>query len=179
MEQVTWMPVKGFEGRYEVSSDGVVRSLDVVVKCRGTGTRTHKGKTLPQRPNNRGYITVNLCKDSVMHTKLVHRLVAEAFIDNSEGKSQVNHKDENITNNNATNLEWVSDDENKRHSSINNGGTQRPRRPVVATEVATGIEREFCGLKEAERELGLDHSTASRVIAGKAKQTKGYVLRYV
>ena len=179
MEQVTWLPVKGFEDRYEVSNNGLVRSLDVVVKCRGTGTRTHKGKILPQRPNNRGYITVNLCRDSVMHTKLVHRLVAEAFIEMPDGKHQVNHKDKNIMNNTETNLEWVSDDENKKHSSIANGGTQRPQRSVLVTNVATGEEQRFCGLREAERVLGLDHSTALRVIAGKVKQTKGYVLCYV
>lgn len=179
MEQITWMPVKGFEDRYEVSNDGRVRSLDVVVKCRGTGTRTHRGKILPQRPNNRGYMCVYLCRDQVQYTKLVHRLVAEAFVEMPDGKNQVNHKDKNIKNNTCSNLEWVSDDENKKHSSIANGGTQRPQRAVAVTTVATGDVQEFCGLREAERTLGLDHSTALRVIAGKVRQTKGYSLCYV
>ena len=112
MEQVTWRPVKGFEDRYEVSNDGQIRSLDTVLNCRGTGTRIHKGKILPQRANCRGYITVNLCKDSKMHTKLVHRLVAEAFIPNIFGKPQVNHIDGNKKNNSITNLEWVTNAEN-------------------------------------------------------------------
>ena len=179
MEQVIWRPVKGFEDRYEVSNDGQIRSLDIVLNCRGTGTRSHKGKILPQRANCRGYITVNLCKDSRMHTKLVHRLVAEAFIDNESGKDQVNHIDRDVTNNVASNLEWVTDNENKEHSRIAIGGTQRPKRRVSVTEIATGEVFAFSGLREAERALNLDHKSALNVISGKHKTTKGYTLSYV
>ena len=179
MEQVIWAPVKGFEDRYEVSTNGCVRSLDVMLKCKGTGTRMHKGRVLPQRANNRGYITVNLCKDNVMHTKLVHRLVAEAFIDNSLNKEQVNHIDHDVTNNAASNLEWVTDDENKVHSSIAYGWTQRPKRAVIVTALATGEAFLFDGLKAAEKALSLDHKSALNVVCGKRKSTKGYSLCYV
>lgn len=179
MEQVIWRPVKGFEDRYEVSNDGQIRSLDTVLNCRGTGTRIHKGKILPQRTNCRGYITVNLCKDSRMYTKLVHRLVAEAFIDNESNKEQVNHIDRDVTNNAASNLEWVTDDENKEHSCIALGGTQRPKRRVVVTEIATGEVFAFSGLREAERALNIEHKSALNVISGKHKTTKGYTLSYV
>lgn len=179
MEQVMWRPVKDFEGRYEVSNDGQIRSLDVVLSCRGTGTRVHKGKILPQRANCKGYITVNLCKDSRMHTKLVHRLVAEAFVDNEFSKDQVNHIDRDITNNAASNLEWVTDDENKEHSRIAVGGTQRPKKKVVVTEIATGKDFSFDGLREAERTLNLDHKSALNVVSGKCKTTKGYTISYV
>ena len=178
MEQVTWLPVRGFEDRYEVSNDGQVRSLDVVLNCRGTGTRTHKGRVLPQRQNNRGYITVNLCKGNVMRTKLVHRLVAESFIDNPLSKAQVNHIDHDVTNNAVSNLEWVTDDENKEHSNIAFGWTQRPKKSVVVTVLATGEALLFGGLREAENALCLDHKSALSVVSGRQKSTMGYTLCY-
>ena len=179
MEQVIWRYVKGYEDRYEVSSTGIVRSLNVEVKCRGNGTRVIKGKTLPARANNRGYLTVNLCRDSVMRTKLVHRLVAEAFIDNKLNKPQVNHIDNDAMNNAVSNLEWVTDDENKMHSSIRCGGTQRPKKPVEAVCVKTGVKQLFDGLRAAERALGLEHKSALNVINGKRKSHRGYIISYV
>ena len=99
MEQVIWKPVVGYEGRYEVSNEGRVRSLDIYVNCRGGKTRLSKGRIKPINTNNRGYCTVNLCKDGSTERFLVHRLVAEAFIPNPENKPEVNHIDGNKSNN--------------------------------------------------------------------------------
>ena len=179
MEQVIWKDIPGFEGRYQASNTGMIRSLDVVVKCRGNGWRVYKGRIKPQYKNNRGYATVNLCVDNVSVKKLVHRLVAETFIDNPLNKTQVNHKDENIENNNIENLEWVTDDENKMHSSIASGGTQRPKRSVIVVDIKSGYGRVFDGLREAERTLGIDHGSAMKVLNGRHRQTKGFWLSYI
>ena len=138
MEQVVWKPVPGYEDRYEVSNTGLVKSLDIYVNCRGGKTRISKGRIKPTHKNNRGYLMVGLCRDNKTDTTLVHRLVAEAFVPNPKGKPQVNHIDGNINNNRADNLEWVTDNENKAHSSVAIGGTQRPKKAVVVTNMTTG-----------------------------------------
>lgn len=179
MEQVVWKPVVGYEGRYEVSNEGIIRSLDVTVRCRGTGIRVHKGKVLPYRANNRGYLTVNFTKDNVTKMFLVHRVVAEAFVDNHDDKPQVNHIDGDVSNNASYNLEWVTDNENKAHSSIVVGGTQRPKRAVKVVRVANGEAMTFGGLREAERALSLDHKSSLKVVQGKQRVHKGYTLSYL
>ena len=180
MEQVVWKDVIGYEGHYQVSNMGQVRSLDMYLTCRNGTKRLHKGRIKPLYKNNRGYITVGLCKECKTHRTLVHRLVAEAFVDNTENKPQVNHIDGDISNNRADNLEWATDNENKAHSSIENGGTQRPKKPVIVRkiEMNSSSSRYFSGLREAERALGLNHKSALNVLKGKQKQTKGYVLCY-
>ena len=178
MEQVIWKPVVGFEDRYEVSNDGRVRSLDMYIDCGNGAKRLHKGKIKPQRANNRGYITITLWRNSKPFNTTVHRLVAEAFVPNGDNKPQVNHVDGDITNNRADNLEWVTDNENKAHSSIDVGGTQRPKKAVVVTEKDTGKVFAFQGLREAERALNLDHGTVMKVLKGKQHIHKGYIIAY-
>ena len=177
MVQVIWKPVRGYEDRYMVSNDGRVKSLDLYVNCKG-GQRLSKGRIKPQRKNNRGYVCVGLCKDNHTYNHLVHRLVAEAFIPNTEGKPQVNHIDGDLNNNCADNLEWVTDNENKTHSSIKAGGTQRPQKAVIVTEKISGEKTYYCGLREAERALNLDHGSVMKILRGKCKTHRGYTIAY-
>ena len=108
MEEI-WKPVKGFEGYYEVSNLGRVRSIDrVVVDNVRNCERLLKGKILIQRDNSNGYKGVMFCKEHKLYNKYVHRLVAEAFIPNQDDLPQVNHKDEDKSNNRADNLEWCT-----------------------------------------------------------------------
>lgn len=178
MEPVIWKPVKGYEGRYLVSNDGVVKSLDMYVQSRGGKKKLYKGRIKATYRNNRGYVVVYLCMDGKGTHSLVHRLVAEAFIDNPQGKPQVNHIDGDSTNNCVDNLEWVTDNENKVHSSVDVGGTQRPKKAVVVTEKTTGVVFNFGGLREAERALNLDHGTAMKVLKGKCQYHRGYRIAY-
>ena len=177
MEQVIWKPISGYEGRYEVSNDGQIRSLDIYIDC-GINTRLCQGRIKPIHKNNRGYCWVNLCKDGKCARHLVHRLVAETFVTNVHNKPQVNHIDGNISNNQASNLEWVTDDENKAHSSVSFGGTQRPKKAVVVTKKTTGETFYFDGLRVAERALSLDHGTAMKVLKGKQATHRGYYIAY-
>ena len=174
-----WRPVVGYEDRYLVSNYGKVKSLDILVNCKGGHQRLHIGREKPIRKNNRGYCMVNLCRDNKCANALVHRVVAEAFIPVVEGKPQVNHIDGNISNNCVDNLEWVTDNENKLHSAIYTGGTQRPMKAVLVTNINTGETKRFDGLRVAERSLSLDHKSALNVLKGRQHQTKGYTLCYV
>ena len=99
-----WKSIPGYEGLYEVSSYGRVRSLDRYDRrnC------FRKGRILKQNNDGRGYMSIELCLNSKIKRYLVHRLVAQAFIPNPDNLPEVNHKDENPENNSVTNIEWCN-----------------------------------------------------------------------
>ena len=116
-----WKPIIGYEGLYEVSNFGNVRSLDRIVK-RWKGYSTKKGKIIiPFYESKKGYYQVTLIKDGKKKHYRVHRLVASAFLENPFNYTDVNHKDENKTNNHVDNLEWCTRKYN------NNYGTKPER----------------------------------------------------
>lgn len=102
-----WKPVRGYEGLYEVSNLGSVRSLP-----RQAGKFRIKGRVLKQAKGRTGYLLVGLSKDGITKTVGVHRLVAEAFVENPEHKETVNHINEDKADNRANNLEWLTLREN-------------------------------------------------------------------
>lgn len=114
-----WKDIKGYEGLYQISNLGNVKSLDKIINCRGDGQRLLKGKILSTRKNH-DYIHVDLTNEKLKKTYKVHRLVGIAFIDNPNNKPEINHKDGNKSNNNVNNLEWCTRIENIEHS-INTG----------------------------------------------------------
>jgi len=118
-----WLPVVGFEGLYEVSDHGRVRSVDRFVALENHPTlkgRTMKGRLLYQKVNrplaggNYKRKQVALWKNNREHTRNVARLVAEAFIPNPNGFDLVLHLDDNATNNHVSNLQWGDQQENVR-----------------------------------------------------------------
>lgn len=110
-----WKPVVGYEGLYEVSSFGGVRSVDYTIVNSRDILHNRKGRPLSLK-NDSGYIRATLYKNKYTKVAAVHRLVALAFIPNPDNKPVVNHKDFDKSNNNVGNLEWCTDLENVRHS---------------------------------------------------------------
>ncbi len=111
--------IEGYE-HYLVSSWGKVYSIEAARQIHGSGERvfeltTRKLHELATEETPKGYLRVYLYKDGKRKHHKVHRLVAHAFIPNPENKGQINHKDGNKKNNSVTNLEWVTDEENKLH----------------------------------------------------------------
>jgi hypothetical protein len=117
MEEI-WKEIKGYEGLYEVSNFGNVRSLDRYVHTKGNGLRLHRGKILTPETNKLGYKRLHASKDGVSKHLLVHRLVAEAFLPNYNNYPVVNHKDENPSNNHVSNLEWCTYSYNNQYNNL-------------------------------------------------------------
>ena len=109
MLEEEWRPVSGYEGFYEVSNRGSVRSLDRTVICKDGRSYLKKGRVLKPTASGKGpYYMVSLTKEGSELVKSVHRIVATAFIPNPNSLPVINHKDENKLNNCADNLEWCT-----------------------------------------------------------------------
>lgn len=111
-----WKDIKGYEGFYQVSNLGRVKSLDRVVITRSGRKKTIAQRILVNKRDTNGYLSVMLCKSGEVVQMRVHRLVACAFIENPNNLRCVNHKDANRKNNVVENLEWVTHRENTIHS---------------------------------------------------------------
>lgn len=117
MEEI-WKPIKGYEGLYEISNLGKLKSL---AKSPGVGInkRYMVDRILPGYKVKRKYIQVQLWKNQKVKVKGAHRLVLETFKPTNNPKLETNHIDGNKYNNNIDNLEWVTSKENKRHAFKN------------------------------------------------------------
>lgn len=159
MEQ--WKDVDGYEGRYQISSKGRLKS-------------SATGAILKTFMCGSGYHEIILTKSGNRKPKLIHRLVAEAFIPNPENKREVNHKDGNKHNNDVCNLEWVTPSENQKHSRSVLGNKSYQRK-VLCVE----LHRTFDSLTAAAKELGLKKPLVWKCCNGKQETTGGYHWRYV
>lgn len=138
-----WRPIVGFEGLYEVSNTGRVRSLDrCSVNSLGRSVFI-KGKLLKIYDNTLGYKFVSLVMDKHPSPTYVHRLVAQAFIPNPLGLPQINHKDEDKSNNRADNLEWCTAKYNMNYGSR----MEKTRETKIKTGTYSGLSS-----KEYQRE---------------------------
>lgn len=173
-----WEPIKGYEGLYEVSDKGLVRSLDRIVPC-GKG-RVHgcKGRILTGKSNGKGYLFVALAKNGKLKKHYIHRIVAEAFVENPDNFPIVNHKDENPANNEAGNLEWCTHKYNVNYGECRQKIVRKQSKRVVQI-FSDGTEKEWESTHEAERITGINHSNISACCRGIVKTAGKCVWRYV
>jgi hypothetical protein len=172
-----WKAVPGFEGLYEASTDGQIRSLDrIVTYTKRDGRlveRRYKGKTLVPGLNARGYEIVTLCSpDNKHHTKAVHRLVLETFVRPRKDSEECRHLDGNIRNNRLDNLCWGTSKENMA-DKVAHGTWVRGSRVGNSrlTEVQVREIKARLAQKEAHRSIALDYGvktvTISAISAGR------------
>lgn len=179
-----WKDIVGFEGRYQVSTFGRVKSLSRTYSDKRGGSR-FVGECIKSLQDKSGYKRLKLKKDGKQKTYAVHRLVAEAFIPNPENKPYVNHIDFNRSNNNVKNLEWCTPKENAHHTTIHGRnqmtgafGSLHPNSVSVDVfEVYVKKIGTYGSIIEASEAIGISMSTID--IQLKSRQTKinGYVFR--
>jgi len=116
LENEIWKPVKGYEQEYLVSSLGRIMTIPREAKRRNKGTIKVKSIIRSQSLNTSNYLKVTLIKNRKLRTFLVHRLVAESFLDNPQEFKEVNHKDCDRLNNKLSNLEWCDRKYNHHHA---------------------------------------------------------------
>ncbi|MET3559316.1 hypothetical protein ABID29_002470 [Streptococcus rupicaprae] len=188
-----WKTVKGYEGLYEVSNLGRVKSLDKIVP-KWDGVRLLKGRILKGSVTQFGYHKVILTKNKHRRTIFVHRLVAEAFLenDNPKIKTQVNHIDGDKLNNETGNLEWVSASENIKHAfsigikkvskkqteAIKNLGENSNKR-VLQLNPEGQIIQEWHSITEASKILNINMSSISMCCHGKRNLAGGFKWKYI
>lgn len=181
--ETIWKPVVGYEGLYEVSNTGLIRSL------------FRYKKTLKYNITVRGYATVELFKNKESKRLLVHRIVANVFIPNPDNLPQINHIDENPLNNSVSNLEWCTAKYNANYGSRterikahNNYKTEKrrmlafkaamiSRKPVIQHN-SNGISIRYESAKQASIITGIDYSHICDAAKGKRKTAGGYRWEY-
>ena len=178
MEEI-WKDIEGFEGLYQVSSLGRVKSLERTVRANTCGVRVLQERLLSVCKSSCGYYIVVLCKNGKHYTKLAHRLVAEAFIPNTRNLNEVNHKDENKLNNSLANLEWCDRAYNANYGTGAERCAKQKRRPVIMLDVETmRTISVFKSAREANKETGISYKSISSVCNGKSKTAGGYIWKF-
>lgn len=159
-----WKDIKGYEGLYQISDYGNVKRLAGSPKCK-------KDRIMTKSVSSNGYLFVTLYKNGKSKTHRIHRLVLENFnpVENMENL-EVNHLDEDRTNNNLSNLQWCTRQENLNYGNRAKKYTQSRGHKVKCVE--TG--KVYDSLREAERDTGCAHTHISDCIKGKQKTCGGY-----
>lgn len=194
MQEEIWKDVVGYEGLYQVSNLGRVRSLDRYVKCGHGAMKRHRGGILKQFVNKQGYLSTSLSSGTIK-THDVHRLKAIAFIPNPENKPCVNHRDGVKTNNGyhadgRDNLEWATYSENNKHAfDVLNKEPSRAMlgkfgvehgmsKPVIQYDKNGIFIAEFASATEANRILGISNNHISDCCYGRIKSSGGFIWKF-
>lgn len=159
-----WKDVEGFEGYYQISSMGRVRSLDRQITCIAFGkvqVRMQRGRVLKGSVCSSGYPIVHLYQDCERVNVMVHRIVAKHFLDKVDGKDFVNHKDGNKLNNFAENLEWVTKSENTLHA-IDNGLLKKSGEDCNLSKLTETQVKEILALRKFGKKLYFAKDIAPR-----------------
>ena len=158
-----WRDIEGYEGLYQISNKGRVKSL-------------YNGSERILRPgiDGYGYMFVGLYHDNIRNFFKLHRLVAQAFIPNLYNKPQVNHLDENKKNNCVDNLEWATAKENSNYGTRN----ERLSRKILQYSKSGDFIREWPSALEVERIFGIANSNIISCCKGRYKSAGGFVWKY-
>jgi hypothetical protein len=162
-----WLPVKDYEDIYEVSNLGRVRNINT-------------GNIFKGDPTKDGYIRVKLCRNKKYESRMIHRMVAEAFIPlpDNENIYEVDHKDDNVQNNIVDNLQWLTHMENLE-KSFQRGHQSKPKKQLAQFDLNWNLVAIYESKNEAFRQTGIRHTGECVIGYGNYKTAGGYNWRYV
>lgn len=179
-----WKDIIGYEGYYQVSNLGNIKSLDRDIQYSDGKVVHYYGKEIHGFIKNSGYITVDLYKNNKRKKFSVHRLVAEAFVENPLNKFEVNHINENKLDNRAENLEWCTSSENKLSGTvIKRANETRKNKKIGYKKVAMfdlndNLLEVFESIDIAEKSTGINRKTIYNSCHNRVKSRK-YKWKYV
>ena len=185
-EEEVWKDVKGYEGLFQVSNLGGVKSLPRKITYTDGRVWNYEGSKLSPSLNQDGYPIVHLKVQGKGKSLRVNRLVGEAFVDNPHNYDEINHIDEDKANNHYLNLEWCTRKQNMNHGTAMERAHSHPnaikrleesKRPVVGVHIATEKEVRFESINEAGRD-GFPRKQVSSVLNGNDKSCREYVWFY-
>lgn len=177
-----WRSVVGYEGMYEVSNVGTIRSLNRIVSRSDGGIRNIKGKILKTRIDKNGYERVGLNKNGNSKLWLVHRIVGMAFLEKRSGCDYIDHIDGNRSNNLPSNLRWCTIIENNTYPiAISNRRNAANNLRVRVAQYSKDMVfiKSFSGANEARRQTGIWNGHITECCQGKRKTAGGYIWKYV
>lgn len=166
-----WKDIKNYEGLYQISNLGRVKSFP------RKGTQTKEERILKYKYDKKGYCCVSLHNKKPKPFK-VHRLVAMAFIENKEGKVQVNHIDGDKKNNRVDNLEWCTNGENQKHAYKIGLQKSTRKKKIKQYDLNNNFIKMWESITQASKELNIKRENISACCRGKQKTTCGYIWIY-
>lgn len=170
-----WRDVVGYEGLYQVSDQGRVKSLERT----DSWGRTVKERILKPNVVGGGYLRVVLYAGGKTRMFFVHRLVCQAFHENPDNKPQVNHVNEDKTDNRACNLEWCTRKENCNHGTRNTRAAKALSKPVGQYTLDGDLVKVWPSVIEAQRQTEFSQGHISEVANGKRKTAHGFRWKYI
>lgn len=171
-----WEDIEGYEGTYQVSNQGRVRSLDRHIIYNTGVKRFHKGKILTPEIDRYGYERVDLRESGKHNKQFVHRIVAKAFIPNPEEHPVINHKNEQPTDNRVSNLEWCTVEYNHGYGNARKKNGDANKKQVIGIHKDTGKVIEFNSVNETG-EKGFTRTRVSSA-ANNNKLYRGYYWKF-
>ena len=171
-----WKDIQDYEGLYQVSNFGRIKSLSRKALRRYGTYRNVRERIL--KPQIDTYLHVKLYKDGKGVSKPIHRMVAEAFLANPDKLPQINHKDENKHNNHLSNLEWCTAKYNGNYGTSSKRIARKLKKRVTQYDLDNNFIVEYESLKQLKEVKGFDSGLISCVCRGIYKQAYGYKFKY-
>ena len=171
MTKEIWRDITGYEGYYQVSDQGRVKSLE------RKGRKSER--ILKPSMDRDGYLQVGLHAGGKQKTLKVHRLVCQVFHENPDNKPEVNHINENASDNRACNLEWSTRIENITHGTRTERSAKTQSKPVAQYAQDGELIEIWPSTREVERQTGFRHGYICQSANGKRKQAYGFIWKYV